>query len=538
MGFLDFLFRRNTASSQEVRKELPPAQEQANVGDSSNLKQRLANEFNSNSATQNNQSDKMPSIKEADEDYIFTKDSQTQVFSAKNSNTGSIEYRLTRTAKSGKIVELGKILDKSDMQSLKKIAKDLDYALDNPRNNGGFNSHALESLKKQSKLKIDELGKKHNIEYTSDIDKVLDNITLISQIALQPEVILNYKSIEKQLPKSIDISQLSFDALVQLGASLTSRIQTLHSIKTPEDAYAHKTSLESFMRSKEPVSEQAKLIALLPKEEDLSENNPEQGNNLKKVDTILDCAKALELIQNEDGLLYSSYLKLEENRIITQIQKDISTYARSITADYLEQMKLLNEKGLSLDEIDPDAKDLLAKQNETCKKAIEMVEMLESSKTKPKKEKEGSSSQIQQDNLLSSISKYMIDTILDVSVDTYINSGLKKDLSLKSFLAFNPSISNSSTAIDYLHAKMSSYGQVSDIPIDNSLRSFIETTDYKSPENSASKDFLFIIAQIERVYIEKQYQPILEEYRKILDKQATTVRPQTPKYTLRDFDGK
>lgn len=72
MGFLDFLFRRNT-SSQEVRKELPPAQEQANVGDSSNLKQRLANEFNSNSATQNNQSDKIPSIKEADEDYIFTK---------------------------------------------------------------------------------------------------------------------------------------------------------------------------------------------------------------------------------------------------------------------------------------------------------------------------------------------------------------------------------------------------------------------------------------------------------------------------------
>jgi len=223
MGFLDFVFRRNT-SSQEVRKELPPAQEQANVGDSSNLKQRLANEFNSNSATQNNQSDKIPSIKEADEDYIFTKDSQTQVFSAKNSNTGSIEYRLTRTAKSGKIVELGKILDKSDMQSLKKIAKDLDYALDNPRDNGGFNSHALESLKKQSKLKIEELGKKHNIEYTSDVDKVLDNITLISQIALQPEVILNYKSIEKQLPKSIDISQLSFDALVQLGASLTSRI--------------------------------------------------------------------------------------------------------------------------------------------------------------------------------------------------------------------------------------------------------------------------------------------------------------------------
>jgi len=135
------------------------------------------------------------------------------------------------------------------------------------------------------------------------------------------------------------------------------------------------------MRSKEPVSEQAKLIALLPKEEDLSENNPEQGNNFKKVDTILDCAKALELVQNEDGLLYSSYLKLEENRIIAQIQKDISTYARSITADYLEQMKLLNEQGLSLDEIDPYSKDLLAKQNETCKKAIEMVEMLESSKT-------------------------------------------------------------------------------------------------------------------------------------------------------------
>lgn len=523
MGFLD-LFGRKKQSNIEKLQELATTttELQSHHG---------ATQINTEEPTQKVE---IPletfSAPSSEEDWIFTKDSKTQIFSEKNLD-GIIEYRLTRQAKSGRIIQLGKILEKSDNDTLKKIVSEIDYALDNPREMGGFNPHTLKELIHASSEKIKDMSKKHNILFTPDVHEVLDHITVRTQIALQPDVAINYKDFEKQLPKSINISELSFEELMAYGEALTSRITTLNSIKTPEDAYAHKSSLESFMRSKETTSLQGQLLALLPAETELSEDNPNQLQNINKRDIIIDCAKALETVPNEDGLLYSAYLKLEEDRILAQIQRDIHTFEQSISLNVGDKLPELMESGLSAEEIKQELSDYQAKQSGLREKAKEMQAKIETSKTKPQKEGENSA-QASPYETFTAVSRYMVDNILENSIENYTKTGLKHDLALKSFLAFHPQIPNSEQAIEFLHARMSSYGQVTAIPTQTSLRSFIETTEYKTPEATESQNFLYVIANIEKEYILKEYTPILQEYRKILDKQKTKT-PQTPKYTVK-----
>ena len=454
----------------------------------------------------------------AEEDWIFTKDTKTQIFSQKTID-GIIEYRLTRQAKSGKTVELGRILEKSDSDTLKKIVNEIDSVLDNPREMGGVNPHTLKELVQASKGKIKDMSKKHNILFTPNVHQILDHITVRSQLALQPDVAINYKDFEKQLPKSINISELSFEEIMAYGEALTSRITTLNSIKTPEDAYAHKYSLESFMRSKETVSIQGQLLALLPNDEELSESNPNQVQNLNKRDIIINCAKSLETIPNEDGLLYSAYLKLEEDRILSQIQRDIHTFEQTISTNVQDKLPELMKTSLSADEIELELKEWQIKQLALRKKAQEMHEKIEESKTKPE---EQSSEKTNPYETFTAVSRYMIDHILENSIDNYTKNGLKNDLALKSFLTFNPEVPNSQQAIEYLHSKMSSYGQVTAIPKQTSLRTFIETTEYKTPEVTEAQNFLFVIANIEKDYIQKEYTPILLKYKEMLENQRAT----------------
>lgn len=143
---------------------------------------------------------------------------------------------------------------------------------------------------------------------------------------------------------------------------------------------------------------------------------------LHRRDIILECAKALENIPNEDGLLYSSYLKLEENRILSQIQQDLQTYGR-------------NHPG---------------KQKEIAT----FVEQLETSKLSVSSEK-GTHNPIESS---ASIVDYMMENILNNSIDKYLKTGLRQNLVLKGFLNRNPDVPNNQIITDYLHTKMSSYG--------------------------------------------------------------------------------
>ena len=66
------------------------------------------------------------------------------------------------------------------------------------------------------------------------------------------------------------------------------------------------------------------------------------------------------------------------------------------------------------------------------------------------------------------------------------------------------------------------YGQVTAIPKQTSLRTFIETTEYKTPEITEAQNFLFVIANIEKDYIQKEYTPILLKYKEMLENQRAT----------------
>lgn len=419
-----------------------------------------------------------------EDDWIFTQDSTTRVFPDINPDTGHIEYYLSRISKSGKEIQLGRILEIKEGEHLRDIVEAIDHAIDSPRAFGGTSSSTIKKLRIHSTSVLKKLAKTHNIAFSKNINTVFEHITPKSQILLNSDLAssspLDYSSLS-DLPTQVNSTALSPQEIRFYGRSLSQRLEELSAIKTPEDAYAQREVLSNFMRSKEDTFP-SQLLGLLPQESELSEDNPHQAQNMSRRDIILECAKALENIPNEDGLLYSSYLKLEENRVLSKIQQDLQTYGRN----------------------HPD------KQNEVAT----FVEQIEQSKLAVPSEKGTPDYESS-----ASIVDYMMENILNNSIEKYLKTGLRQDLILKGFLNRNPDVPNSQTITDYLHTKMSSYGQVTPIPADKTLRSFIETTDYKTPDVTQAQNFLYTIAQIEKMYIEQQYTPLLVEYRKMLDPQ-------------------
>lgn len=236
-----------------------------------------------------------------------------------------------------------------------------------------------------------------------------------------------------------------------------------------------KNSIAAFMKSREESSPIDKMLSVLGDNTDYSE-----------LPVILKYAKALETQPNEDGLLYSAYLKLEETRVIQQIQQEISEH----------------QKSFDISDVNYAA-------------AQEQINYLESLKTKPYP---NATSQTSLDKF--GVIDFMIKTIQGISLEDYISSGIKNDVSLRTYLKSCP-IEHQSEAISYVGSRMTCLGQVSNIPDDDrksrypTLRRFIETTDCKIPEDTASKEFLLVMAQTEKDYILKNYAPILEAYKKI-----------------------
>lgn len=71
---------------------------------------------------------------------------------------------------------------------------------------------------------------------------------------------------------------------------------------------------------------------------------------------------------------------------------------------------------------------------------------------------------------------------------------------------------------------MRSSGQVADIPGQESLRSFIETTDYKTPHDREGQYFLLSVAQMEKQHIETFYSPIIQAYNKFIGKDSQNLQ--------------
>lgn len=465
MGFFDFL-KRTPKAKRLTEGSKEPTQSKAIVTPDSSAFDK--------SIKVDSTPQKQASIHEM---LTLDPNTPTQVFISPPNNglSKEISYQFVRNNLAGEKVVLAEIsgFDSQHSETLKDLAHSIDKAMDGPGQDAGANIYSLERLKKESKKNLTELAQKNRgMTLKQELFQILDNIRIDPsklKDLLNKNGCIDYKQLDDALIKSIDLSRYSREEIMSLGEILQERLSELDSIKTPNDAYEKQTSIKGFMKSKEVPTPIDKFISLLG--DDLTEDN---------VPIILKFAKSLERVNNEDGLLYSSYLKLEEKRILSQIQEELVNYHST----------LVDDDNTSLE----------------CQKQCEYLESLKVAQT-------SSGDQF-------GIINYMTKTIQGSGLEEYISDGVKSDIRLKTFLQKTP-IPHQEDALNYVGSRICSLGQVFDIPEQErrskfpTLRQFIENTECKTPDNEETKKFLLVMASTEKTYIERNYGRILESYRSL-----------------------
>lgn len=401
-------------------------------------------------------------------DYEQRKEPVLKVFAERGIYSTKIDYVVELETEEGNLIPIGIIKEKAEGISLKEIVGEISKVIGSIQTDSDKDD--VSKRQEQLKEKMKDLNEKYKVNFTRSMINMVENSSIGSGI--------NYRNFDSSLPKTVDISSLTPEQIVQYGKVLTKRLGILDSIKTPEDAYKAKVSLEAFMKSQETQTANSAIIAA-------NLENLEGTEQVLDVPTIIAFAKKLETVSNEDGMLYSSYLKLEENRIIRKMQKEISTYG--------QQSENSAENSATI---------------------TSLLEYLESTKTTTGEDSKGN------------ITSYMIDTLQGNGIENYAKKLVKNDIRLKVFLQHNP-IEHQAEALDYVVTKMACFGQVVATPESEEyeekirkLRDFIEVTDYKDEDDSESKNFLYTVVQIERDYIKKNYSPILREFQKIVEEQS------------------
>lgn len=470
MGFFDFLRRKKTPALPEGTKEITTDTTADTRFGLESIKVDLST---------------LPPLVANKNNLFLDSNSQTQVFSS--IKDGVLTYTFCRANISGGRIEIAQFSGEDIKQKGREYFRNLVQAIDATLNSP-FDAEPdyLSSSKLSAKARLEALAKNHpGLVLNDNIFEAVDNIK--SDILKLKDTLINkegidYKKLDSAIPKTIDISGCSDVEIRFLGGILESRLAALDGIHSPEDAYKYKDTISGFLKSRETATPIDKVLALL-------------GDEVKESEfpVILKCARALEEQPNEDGLLYSAYLKLEEKRIIAQIQQEIA-----------KQQEAFDEKDVAY------------------ASAQAQINYLESLKPKPYP---NSSEHSSLDKF--GVIDFMIKTIQGISLEDYISNGMKYDVSLKEYLRENP-IEHNEEALTYLGARTSSLGQVSNIPTETrksaypTLRSFIETTDCKVPDNEDSKEFLLIMAETEKNYILRHYSTILEQYKKITHNQEYT----------------
>ena len=461
MGFFDFLRRKKVPALPEGTQE--------RTAESVQRSSTIADLKVDTSALQ-------PIITE--DNLFLDRNAPTQIFTS--TIDGILTYSFCRNNVSGERIELatfkGDDLKQKGIDYFRDLVKAMDSAINTPFD---AKPEALNGSKLSTKARLEALAKNHpGLMLNPNIFTVVDHIQY-DILKLKDTLIsgngINYKQLDSAIPKTIDISGCSDVELRFLGSILQSRLSALDGINTVDEALSRKDSIAEFMKSREDAEPLAKVLSLL-------------GDNIQESElpVIIKYARALESKPNEDGLLYSAYLKLEETRIISQIQQEISEYQKSFSESDVNYAA-----------------------------AQEQINYLESLKTKPYP---NATSENSLDKF--GVIDFMIKTIQGINLEDYISVGMKYDSALRAYLKQCP-IAHKDEALQYTGARLSCLGQVSNIPDENrksiypTLRRFIETTDCKVPEDEPSKEFLLVMAQTEKDYILKNYAPILEAYKKI-----------------------
>ena len=135
---------------------------------------------------------------------------------------------------------------------------------------------------------------------------------------------------------------------------------------------------------------------------------------------------------------------------------------------------------------------------------------------------------------------YIIKTIKEEDISAYTKNYKRGDSELyyKVKNEMNMEENDKESILDFLSARMECLGQLhykgksgKTQTGRKTLREFIETTDFKDENNKETKEFLYIIAQIEKEHIKTECMPAIEKYSKDKEKKETL---GTKKSTFKD----
>lgn len=351
---------------------------------------------------------------------------------------------------------------------IKQIVKDVELAM-NPLTTAN-NLLTLNKVKEKAVEKINAINDKYDfLSLDSNAISYIKNYE-------PEEMSLSYEDLEK-LPQKLDLTNLSPEQIQKISLKIQNRLNTLNAIHTPEDAYACKESLESFMKAKEEKNENPLVSAYA-----------EAVNSGETLDekTVLKIAQKMEKLKNEDGTLYSVYLKIEEKRVWKKIQECLQDYQIEHPENAENASRILPlVNALTNCEI----KDFNGKFDE-------------------------------------SMFAYVNEQVQQMGVDHYVSKIKKSDAFLAQAINSRfADLPDKKTILTFLYARMGNLGQLSykeersESDTSVFLRDFVANTDFKSDNCTDTKEYLFYIAEVEKNYILDKYGYVLD-----LNKEKATAK--------------
>jgi hypothetical protein len=285
----------------------------------------------------------------------------------------------------------------------------------------------------------------------------------------------------ENLPKKIDLEKITPKQAEKYGKLAKRRLEILESINTPDDAYEDIDNLVEFMQEQDNTPENPVVEA--------NQQSCKDGTSLN-FDTVIKISKKMEntkskgsKLYNEDGVLYSAYLKIEERRIWKQMQNSLLEYS---------------------------------KEHEGIMPIYNLTETI--------KEKENIATPTK-GNVSFDIFQHIINEVNELNNSTKKSYSLNIENYVKNVLMSDSKLSNAIESkcqdmegkddiLEYLDARKMCLGQLSKSSQKESLREFVADTDFKDPDNTETKKFLLIVAKSEKQYIQENYDKLIEEYEK------------------------
>ena len=270
---------------------------------------------------------------------------------------------------------------------------------------------------------------------------------------------IDYYRLDELLPNGESIENATDETVQEVGEKATNRLTTLESIQTQEDASLDESNLVSFITYREKVTNRERILSnYIEKIQDMDSK------------TIIECLKVMEdESENEDSKLYSVYLRIQENRIIKQVQKYLGELKSKIPHEKIEEFMQVLE--------------------------TQKIQVVENGTL--------------QENMLNAM-----DT-RNARLEEYLNNGRRTDFEIIRYLSdIQGEDSKREEILQFLKCRVSSVNQV--IKRKNEgfeLRTYIEETDFKDSDETEQNWFLYEVSKVETEYLKSKYGKILKRYK-------------------------